>query len=80
MANELDELTGPVNEEGQDINVISKQLKVKVGWGSTLFEVLLWFPLIIPGVIFLFKKIQAKNTSNNYNNAFNITLVKSTTT
>ncbi|HPK28930.1 MAG TPA: LemA family protein, partial [Bacilli bacterium] len=33
MANELDELTGPVNEEGQDINVISKQLKVKVGWG-----------------------------------------------
>ncbi|HOA11164.1 MAG TPA: LemA family protein, partial [Bacilli bacterium] len=56
MANELDELTGPVNEEGQDINVISKQLKVKVGWGSTLFEVLLWFPLIIPGVIFLFKK------------------------
>ncbi|OQC11419.1 MAG: LemA family protein [Tenericutes bacterium ADurb.Bin087] len=60
MANELDELTGPVNKEGQDINVISKQLKIKVGWGSTLFEVLLWFPFIIPGVIFLFKKIQAK--------------------
>lgn len=60
MANELDELTGPVNEEGQDVNVINKQLKVKVGWGSTLFEVLLWFPLIIPGVIFLFKKINAK--------------------
>ena len=80
MANELDELTGPVNEEGQDINVISKQLKVKVGWGSTLFEVLLWFPLIIPELSSYLRKSKPKNTSNNYNNAFNITLVKSTTT
>lgn len=59
MANELDELTGPVNEQGQDINVINKQLKVKVGWGSTLFEILLWIT-IIPGVIFLFMKINAR--------------------
>ncbi len=59
MGNELDELTGPVNEQGQDVNVISKQLKVKVGWGSTLFEVLLWI-FIIPGVIFLFMKINAR--------------------
>ncbi len=79
MANELDELTGPVNKEGQDINVISKQLKIKVGWGSTLFEVLLWFPFIIPGVIFLFRKFKRRNISNNYNNGFNITLVKSIT-
>ena len=27
MANELDELTGPVNQEGRDVNVIEKQLK-----------------------------------------------------
>lgn len=59
MANDLDELTGPVNEQGHDVNVIQKQIPVKVGVGSTIFEVLLWFPLIIPGVIFLFKKINA---------------------
>lgn len=59
MGNELNELTGPVNEQGQDINVINKQLKVKVGWGSTLFEVILWL-FIIPGLIFLFMKIKAR--------------------
>ncbi|HNZ74252.1 MAG TPA: LemA family protein [Bacilli bacterium] len=60
MANELNELKDYVNEEGRDINVIEKQIPVKVGWGSTLFEVLLWVFGIIPGLIFLFKKIQAK--------------------
>lgn len=61
MANELDELSGPVNQAGRDINVIERQLQVKVGWGSTLFEILLWCCFIIPGVIFLFKKIAARN-------------------
>ena len=61
MANELDELTGPVNEAGRDVNVIEKQLPVKVGTGSLVFEILLWFPLIIPGLIFLFMKISARN-------------------
>ncbi|MFV8474668.1 LemA family protein [Mycoplasma sp. Z631] len=61
MANELDELTGPVNEEGRDVNVINKQLPVKVGVGSTIFQVFLWFPLIIPGLVFLFMKISAAN-------------------
>ncbi|MDY0363858.1 MAG: LemA family protein [Bacilli bacterium] len=61
MGNELDELKGPVNEEGRDINVIEKQLPVKIGWGSTLFEVMLWVLGIIPGVIFLFMKISARN-------------------
>jgi LemA protein len=61
MANELDELTGPVNEKGNDVNVIQKQIKVQVGWGSALFEVLLWVLLIIPGLVFLFMKIKAKN-------------------
>ena len=58
MANTLDEETGPIREEGKDINVIAKQIPVKVGVGSTIFEVLLWVCLIIPGVIFLLKKIR----------------------
>ena len=61
MANELDELTGPVNEEGKDVNVIAKQIPVKVGVGSTIFEVLLWVLGIIPGLIFLIMKIKAGN-------------------
>jgi len=59
MANELDEMTGPVNEAGRDINVIEKQLPVKVGVGSTIFQVILWVLGIIPGLIFLFVKIGA---------------------
>ena len=61
MANELDEMTGPVNHAGRDINVIEKQLPVQVGWGSALFEIVLWCLGIIPGLIFLFMKISAKN-------------------
>ncbi len=61
MANELDEMTGPVNSAGRDINVIEKQLPVEVGFGSLLFEILLWVCFIVPGVIFLFMKIGAKN-------------------
>lgn len=59
MANQLDEMTGPVNEEGKDINVIQKQIPAKVGVGSTIFEVILWCLCIIPGVVFLIKKINA---------------------
>ena len=59
MANQLDEMTGPVNEEGKDINVIQKQIPVKVGVDSTIFEVILWCLCIIPGVVFLIKKINA---------------------
>ena len=59
MANMLDEETGPVREEGRDINVIAKQIPVKVGVGSTIFEVALWLLLIIPGLIFTMKKIKA---------------------
>lgn len=60
MANELDELKGPVNKDGRDINVIEKQLPAKVGVGSLVFEVILWVLGIIPGVIFLFMKIGAQ--------------------
>lgn len=61
MANELDELNGNVNEQGRDVNVIEKQIKATVGWGSKFFEVILWVPLIIPGIIFQFKKVKAEN-------------------
>ena len=61
MANELDEMAGPVNAAGRDVGVIEKQIQVKVGWGSTLFEVCLWICGILPGLIFLFMKIGASN-------------------
>ena len=61
MANELDEMTGSVNAAGRDINVIERQIPARVGWGSTLFEIVLWCLGIIPGLIFLFMKIGAKN-------------------
>ncbi|MDY5955183.1 MAG: LemA family protein [Kiritimatiellia bacterium] len=59
--NELDELTGPVNQQGRDIQVIERQLPVQVGFGSTLFEIILWLCGILPGLIFLFMKISAGN-------------------
>lgn len=61
MANELDELTGYVNKDGREVNVIEKQIPVKIGVGSVIFEVFLWIMGIIPGVIFLFMKVKAKN-------------------
>jgi|SRR5690625_1410800 len=61
MANELNELKDYVNEEGRDINVIEKQLPVKVGAGSVVFEVALWVLGILPGLIFLFMKIRARH-------------------
>ena len=36
MANELDELSGPVNTAGRDVNVIEKQIPVTVGEASLL--------------------------------------------
>jgi LemA protein len=61
MGNELDEMTGPVNTTGRDINVIEKQIPARVGFGSLLFEIILWCLGILPGLIFLFMKIGAKN-------------------
>lgn len=84
MANELDELTGPIDAEGRNINVINKQIAVKIGIGSLIFEISLWTALpltvglvtalgflpsekavlyivvgFLPGLIFLFMKINA---------------------
>ena len=61
MAIQLDELsTENIRKEGLDVNVIAQKIPVKVGVGSKIFEVLLWVLAIIPGVIFLFKKIKAR--------------------
>ena len=60
MANQLDELNPEVREEGLDVNVIAKKIPVEVGTGSKVFEILLWVCGIIPGIVFLFMKINAK--------------------
>ena len=61
MAIQLDELsTENIRKEGLDVNVIAQKIPVKVGVGSKIFEVILWVLGIIPGVIFLFKKIKAR--------------------
>ena len=60
MANQLDELNPEIREEGLDTNVIVKKLPAEVGAGSKVFEFFLWFPLIIPGLVFLFMKINAQ--------------------
>lgn len=61
MANELDEMRPVINPDGRDISVIEKQLPVTVGVGSTIFEIVLWLLGILPGLIFMFMKISAKN-------------------
>lgn len=61
MANMLDEMTGPVNGAGHDVNVIEKQIPATTGVGSVIFEIVLWVLGILPGLIFLFMKISARN-------------------
>lgn len=53
MANELDEVSGPVNKDGHDINVINKQIRSEIGLGSLIFEIMLWTVGTIPGIAFL---------------------------
>ena len=60
MANQLDELNPEVREEGLDTNVIVKKIPAEVGVGSTIFEIALWVMGILPGLIFLFMKINAQ--------------------
>jgi len=60
MANELDEINGPVNEKGRDVNVIEKQIPITVGAGTYVFIVLLFILGIIPGIIFLGMTIKAR--------------------
>ena len=60
MANQLDELNPEIREEGLDTNVIAKKIPAEVGAGSKVFEILLWVCGILPGLIFLFMKINAQ--------------------
>ena len=60
MANQLDELNPEIREEGLDTNVIVKKLPAEVGVGSKIFEIALWVCGIIPGLVFLFMKINAQ--------------------
>lgn len=60
MANQLDELNPELREEGLDTNVIVKKIPAEVGVGSKIFEIILWVCGIIPGLIFLFMKINAQ--------------------
>lgn len=90
MANLLDEINGPVNDEGQDVRVINRRIPAEVGFGSVIFQIALWITIpllvvlyvlafrneianpgaiiiwgcilgILPGVIFIFMKISARN-------------------
>lgn len=54
MANLLDETTGPVNDNGRDVHVIDRQLPVKVGFGSALFEIALWVTLPLLVLLFVY--------------------------
>lgn len=62
MANLLNEITGPVNDEGRDINVIDRQLPVKTGFGSILFEIALW--VTIPILVLLYILIMGDTINN----------------
>ena len=60
MAHQLDELNPEIREEGLDTNVIVKKIPAEVGIGSKIFEIFLWLCGILPGIIFLFMKINAQ--------------------
>lgn len=48
VANELDELAGPVNHAGRDVNVIEQQIDVELSPGTRLFEVAIW---VVPALV-----------------------------
>lgn len=62
MANLLDEVTGPVNDNGRDVHVIDRQLPVEVGFGSTLFEIALW--VTIPCLVLLYVYFMGSTLEN----------------
>lgn len=61
MANELDETRPVINEQGRRVNVMEQTLPVTIGVGSVIFEIALWVLGILPGIIFIFMKIKARN-------------------
>ncbi len=62
MANLLDEEdVSLVKEEGNDVHVINKKLPVTVGVGTKIFEIFMWVPFVIPGLILALNKRKAKD-------------------
>ena len=55
MANPLDEVTGPYNDEGREVRVIEKQLPVTIGAESVIFEIFIFLlGFVIAGVLTIF--------------------------
>lgn len=54
MANPLDEVTGPHNDEGREVRVIEKQLPVTIGFGSVIFEIVICLIGFVPGAVLTF--------------------------
>lgn len=48
------EVTGPVNDNGRDVHVIDRQIPVKIGFGSTLFEIALWVTIPVLVLLYVF--------------------------
>ena len=54
MANPLDEVNDPVNEQGREARVIEKQLPVTIGFGSAIFELLVYISGFVAAAIIQF--------------------------
>ena len=60
--NELDEMNATTMEGGRDVNVIAKQLPVKISTGTKVFDIIWWFlPPLIGGVIWCIIKAKARS-------------------
>ncbi len=61
MANLLDEVTGPVNENGRDVNVIERQIPVTIGAESVIFEIAVCLCGCIPGLYVWLSGMKVEN-------------------
>ena len=61
MANPLDELTGPVSESGNDVNVIHKQLPVTIGMESLIFELFIFVVGFVPALVMTLCKVNVES-------------------
>lgn len=61
MANPLDELTGPVSENGNDVNVIHKQLPVTIGMESLIFELFIFVVGFVPALVMTLCKVNVES-------------------
>ena len=63
MANLLDELTGPVNDNGREARVIERQLPVQVGTESKIFEIALW--VAVPVFVLLYVLVTGSSLTSS---------------